>query len=1431
MRFNKAYFFYTLGIKNMKFLLNTTLILALLLGWNEISAQNFDKFLKKVDKKYNQGNYSSAEKKNEKFKKKVQKKLSLEHYYLANYFLNKAKINLAQGELNHFESDIISALMISDKNHGNNSIPHAFNLTRAAELYLLYGNFAKAFDNLKLAENIFKENDAFEGRYRSYNQYLTFKTLAEQGFYKDALELSGGLHKSMSEDIVKKDEIYDPQTKSFREQSLEKYQIEKRKTDYAGLLITRAATLGNQGNFGLADSAFAVAENYVRKNFRRYDPAYINYQTEHGKYELLQLDFRDSRRLLNFAYRNSKTKFKPTHYLIYKSHKNLIDNLLADEKDSRAYNTIKTFVKEVKNYHDENSYYQVVADLTSYKNDLGAISTDVVYQNTLKLLTRPSLPEFHHSRMEVVDYLYVLSLLANRYDLARQYLDESIKIKKVLYGENTPRYHLGLLNLSNFQIKHTNSVDSAYSIYKNSYENVIEEQISENYPELAEIMKLAARVHNEKDMLEKASEAATKASEANKNRYGEDSKQYGRVLINQVNIDLATSELKAAREHIDIALDILRKERDADEISFYTRALQIEAKLYNMQGQYDEAIKSIRRSKRLLRRTTINQFEDFDALITLADVNMSLGLFQSTYDLLIDVISSNTKLYGENSRFLIDPYLRLADWMVIQGEYGDSEKLIRQAQDITTKVHGENSSYFAQGLIMRAKLNQAIGDNDLANNYATQALNIQKNIYGETSLELINTLSLLGQINYYRGKDVEEVEKYFLDAEKIIIQLLGSENPLFAENLKNLGIIYLAKEDYNRAMSILQQSKKIWEMNAGKRNNINTADIDVLLGDLYFILKDYKNAEDHYKDAQRLYKKFFSDSHPKYVKTLSKLSKVSFMTGNERNTKKNLDEALSNYKIFINDYFPALSEREKSKFWNSINSDFEFYNTVALTYQDKYPEMIEEMYNNALLTKALLLNSSIKIRKRIMNSTDEELKQIYNEWKSNKEMLTNVLSMSPEELEENQINPQSLREEIEKLERELSERTEGFAQTFEKKPVTWQNVKMALNENEVAVEMVRFRYFNQVFTDSVVYAGLYIDNVDKNSKPGYILFKEGEEMENRYFSAYRNSIRFKVRDELSYFRFWKPFEDKFGLTKTIYLSPDGVFNQLNLEAIPTPDDRYVIDNSNIILVNNTKDIYFRQVRSRLVQEEKLATLVGNPKFYVSTDKKVISSGITRGSVVDELPGTEKEISDLTGLLSSHGWNIHDFVYDEATEESIKDIDNPKLFHIATHGFFTSDKAIETNIEGVELSQYEALENPLLRTGLMLRGAGDLLGTTQYNYNLEAGILTAYEAMNLNLDRTELVVLSACETGLGDIEVGEGVYGLQRAFLVAGSETIIMSLFKVSDQATQELMVTFYDKWLATGNKRQSFIEAKKEIRNKYKYPIYWGAFVMIGLEY
>jgi len=221
--------------------------------------------------------------------------------------------------------------------------------------------------------------------------------------------------------------------------------------------------------------------------------------------------------------------------------------------------------------------------------------------------------------------------------------------------------------------------------------------------------------------------------------------------------------------------------------------------------------------------------------------------------------------------------------------------------------------------------------------------------------------------------------------------------------------------------------------------------------------------------------------------------------------------------------------------------------------------------------------------------------------------------------------------------------------------------------------------------------------------------------------------------------------------------------------------------------------------------------------------RLISS--TERNGLSPLPGTEIEVTEIAKLLQQSQWRQRTLLGAEAKELALKDMLKPKVLHIATHGFFQED------ISG----DLTYANNPLFRSGILLSGAANTLavakeGSLRGNVELgkEDGILTAFEAMNLNIDNTDLVVLSACETGLGDIKNGEGVYGLQRAFKVAGVRSILMSLWKVNDQTTQELMVIFYKNWLGGLSKRAAFNKAQQQLKVKYPHPYYWGAFVLIG---
>ena len=255
---------------------------------------------------------------------------------------------------------------------------------------------------------------------------------------------------------------------------------------------------------------------------------------------------------------------------------------------------------------------------------------------------------------------------------------------------------------------------------------------------------------------------------------------------------------------------------------------------------------------------------------------------------------------------------------------------------------------------------------------------------------------------------------------------------------------------------------------------------------------------------------------------------------------------------------------------------------------------------------------------------------------------------------------------------------------------------------------------------------------------------------------------------------------------------------------------YLIKKYDFILLSNPRDIVIRNKNGKDGGDKK-ATVIGFPNYGAGN--------------ITPLPATKKEVEGVGGQLKTSGYDVAELMQQDATETNLKSAKHVKVLHIATHGYFLKDVVKPSWPLGVH-SDY-AKDNVLLRSGLMLTGASNADKLIPGLDNSNNGIITSYEAMNLDLKGTNLVVLSACETGLGEVKAGEGVYGLQRAFLVAGADAIIMSLWKVDDAATQELMNIFYANWIKGGDKQKAFRDAQVQLMTKFKEPLYWGAFVMM----
>jgi CHAT domain-containing protein len=326
--------------------------------------------------------------------------------------------------------------------------------------------------------------------------------------------------------------------------------------------------------------------------------------------------------------------------------------------------------------------------------------------------------------------------------------------------------------------------------------------------------------------------------------------------------------------------------------------------------------------------------------------------------------------------------------------------------------------------------------------------------------------------------------------------------------------------------------------------------------------------------------------------------------------------------------------------------------------------------------------------------------------------------------------------------------------------------------------------------------------------------------------------------------FWKPLESVLAQSKRIYLSPDGVLNLIAWDVLPGKQGRSLIGDHDIRVVGSTRDL----LRSRPRREERSAVLIGNPDFGLVESRHEASARSVRvrgepeagarnvrsvarlGPELDPLPGTKQELRSIQSKLRQAGWRVELFSDARALEETVKAVRAPGVLHLATHSFFLDDPGGSTGTGDVTGS---ILEDPMLRSGLYFSGANRVLSGKSASATLDDGLLTAYEAAGLNLNGTSLVVLSACETGLGQVEHGEGVFGLRRAFQVAGASGVMMSLWAVPDKETQELMTLFYARWLAGSPSvealRQAKLELRERVRKRYgrDLPFYWGSFVLV----
>ena len=783
----------------------------------------------------------------------------------------------------------------------------------------------------------------------------------------------------------------------------------------------------------------------------------------------------------------------------------------------------------------------------------------------------------------------------------------------------------------------------------------------------------------------------------------------------------------------------------------------------------------------------------------------SMGRFSLAQHYMTQALDMRIKKFGEKGLGVAAIVNNQAVLYFNLAQYNEAEKEFDKAIDLARFNNQQSAMPYAIILNNQAILFQSLGRYEEAVKKLQQSIDIASKIETgkpKQQLKFYSNLALLyQQMNRYADAE---------NTYRILENKYEKDKPEYANLLNNLAILHLVMNKEEGIEEMLKRSASIYQSSFGEQSPAYAKAISDL-GNYYRYKTRYNEAEPLLEKALKIREGALGATHPLYVQSQEDMAILQWKKKDWVRAGELYRQVMEKSLDFINNYFTPMSEAEKTKYWDLLSPRVQRFFNFALDASAENPRLAIDLFEYRIATKGLLLSSTRKVTRSILASGNEELIRDYAAWLEQKEELSALFVYSKEELKEQHVNLDSLQAVANAMEKKLSERSKVFAQFYFTTKTKFSDVQAVLKEDEAMVEIIRLQYYDQTFTDSSRYLVMVSDK--KNQQPKLKLLPNGPAMENDLSKSYQAAIKTKQVDAQSYQYYWAPIENELKNKKTVYVSLDGVYNQININTLNEPGKGFLINKYEIVLLSNPGDM-LQESPTPKNAKSKTATLMGFPDF--GSDR------------IPELPATQLEVNEIHKVLKTSGYSVNELVQKEASETNLKNAKEVTVLHIATHGYFLKDVVKVYWPIGVHADN--AKDNVLLRSGLILAGATADDRQSAGLDSVNNGVITSYEAMNLDLEGTGLVVLSACETGLGEIRSGEGVYGLQRAFLTAGANALIMSLWKVDDVATQQLMNIFYNNWIKTGDKQKAFRQAQLQLmaNPKYKDPFFWGAFVMMG---
>ena len=749
----------------------------------------------------------------------------------------------------------------------------------------------------------------------------------------------------------------------------------------------------------------------------------------------------------------------------------------------------------------------------------------------------------------------------------------------------------------------------------------------------------------------------------------------------------------------------------------------------------------------------------------------------------------------------------------------ESLKYAKKGEDYAIANNDQSSNNYISFISTQSQCYLNLGNYPKASELANKVYTLRKNSDSTFAFyhhNLANSLKSLGDICQKLNR--LDCENYYLYALDEYEQAVGENHPSYIQTLGNLAFYEFQKGD---------------TLNASDDYALH---LDLALKSTELSTKEKYSAAIAYCGFLERMKKF--DESMKYLSGLINDMEQNKMFGKDYLvalfTEANNYSGLKNYKksievnLKIIDILKSKSTNEidpniLNKAFHNLSNQYLFIGDTTMSEKYIKQKIDYQITEFVKISKSLNRIQTVGFKWNIETDVYSAFSYVYDTKRFNtpfgKYILEKVLGIK------NMFNVNK---------NELVEATFDLTNLHSKLPMSTKYFEI-IQIPYYPFNKKQFGYRITYFMINVDSKSITLDSINITSEhEDYMSYYQQE------ISSQSNSINSHI-----YNHFWKPIADKIGNAKTIYVSLGGVYNNINLNTLYNPETgKYLIEEKDIRIVKSARDFVLSKEQEKKIYTTKTASLFGFPDFNGNTKVAVDSTdflastrdlnsfwldSLTRGGLkASPLPATKIEVENISLTLKSKGWQVNSFLADNASETNIKKQQSPRILHVATHGYFFQDIPLEKdNTRFLGMDRQQVVQDPMLRSGLLLTGANKTLkgdATTGEN-----GLLSAAEASLLDLRETELVVLSACETGKGEVKNSEGVYGLRKAFSDAGAQNIIMSLWKVDDKVTQEFMSRFYEIWLnEKTNIRDAFNKTQLEIKAKYPQPYYWGAFILVG---